>query len=60
MYHSIDGSIVAARGTDDYINTVVSGATAGALFKSTAGVRAAGIVGRERESSCDTDVLLAL
>eukprot|EP01134_Creolimax_fragrantissima_P006007 CFRG6007T1 len=44
MYTIIDGSVVKIRGgTDDVVNTVGSGAAAGALFRATAGGRAVGL-----------------
>ncbi|KNC84378.1 hypothetical protein SARC_03395 [Sphaeroforma arctica JP610] len=44
MYTIIDGSVIKVRGgTDDVINTVGSGAAAGALFRATAGGRAIGL-----------------
>ena len=45
MYNGINGGITKARGTYDPLNSVVAGALTGALFKSTAGLRAAGSAG---------------
>ncbi|KAF9302783.1 Mitochondrial import inner membrane translocase subunit tim23 [Podila epicladia] len=45
MYNGINGAISRARGEYDPINSVAAGAMTGALFKSTAGLRAAGSAG---------------
>ncbi|KAF9960085.1 Mitochondrial import inner membrane translocase subunit tim23, partial [Mortierella alpina] len=45
MYNGINGGIGKARGHHDPLNSVVAGALTGALFKSTAGLRAAGSAG---------------
>ena len=46
MYHCIDGVIVQARGgTDEIFNSAASGTLAGLAFKSTAGLKAAGLAG---------------
>eukprot|EP01135_Chromosphaera_perkinsii_P002088 Nk52_evm22s217 gene=Nk52_evmTU22s217 len=45
MYSFIDGVVVKARGEDDMFNTIGSAALTGALYKSTAGLRAVGVGG---------------
>ncbi|KAF9581606.1 Mitochondrial import inner membrane translocase subunit tim23 [Lunasporangiospora selenospora] len=45
MYNGINGAIARGRGQHDPINSVAAGALTGALFKSTAGLRAAGSAG---------------
>ncbi|KAG0005676.1 Mitochondrial import inner membrane translocase subunit tim23 [Entomortierella chlamydospora] len=45
MYNGVNGAIGKARGTHDPLNSVAAGALTGALFKSTAGLRAAGSAG---------------
>ncbi|KAG0266691.1 Mitochondrial import inner membrane translocase subunit tim23 [Actinomortierella ambigua] len=45
MYNGINSAIGSARGHHDPLNSVAAGALTGALFKSTAGVRAAGTAG---------------
>ncbi|KAG0314067.1 Mitochondrial import inner membrane translocase subunit tim23 [Dissophora globulifera] len=45
MYNGISGGITKARGTYDPLNSIAAGALTGALFKSTAGLRAAGSAG---------------
>ncbi|KAG0347049.1 Mitochondrial import inner membrane translocase subunit tim23 [Podila humilis] len=45
MYNGINGAVSRARGEYDPINSVVAGALTGAVFKSTAGLRAAGSAG---------------
>ncbi|KAG0089354.1 Mitochondrial import inner membrane translocase subunit tim23 [Podila epicladia] len=45
MYNGINGAIARGRGQYDPINSVVAGAVTGAVFKSTAGLRAAGSAG---------------
>ncbi|KAF9431196.1 Mitochondrial import inner membrane translocase subunit tim23 [Podila epigama] len=45
MYNGINGAIARARGQYDPVNSVAAGALTGALFKSTAGLRAAGSAG---------------
>ncbi|KAG0363815.1 mitochondrial import inner membrane translocase subunit tim23 [Gamsiella multidivaricata] len=45
MYNGVNGAIGRARGTYDPLNSVAAGALTGALFKSTAGLRAAGSAG---------------
>ncbi|KAG0225760.1 Mitochondrial import inner membrane translocase subunit tim23 [Actinomortierella wolfii] len=42
MYNGINSSIGSARGHHDPLNSVAAGALTGAIFKSTAGIRAAG------------------
>ena len=43
MYNIIDSSLDMYRGKHDDINSLVSGALTGAIFKSTSGVKAMGI-----------------
>ncbi|KAF9279502.1 Mitochondrial import inner membrane translocase subunit tim23 [Mortierella alpina] len=45
MYNGIGGALGKARGHHDPLNSVAAGALTGALFKSTAGLRAAGSAG---------------
>ncbi|KAF9181206.1 Mitochondrial import inner membrane translocase subunit tim23 [Haplosporangium sp. Z 767] len=45
MYNGINGAIGKTRGHHDPLNSVAAGALTGALFKSTAGLRAAGSAG---------------
>ncbi|KAG0353294.1 Mitochondrial import inner membrane translocase subunit tim23 [Podila minutissima] len=45
MYNGINGAIARGRGQYDPVNSVVAGAVTGAVFKSTAGLRAAGSAG---------------
>ncbi|KAF9435098.1 Mitochondrial import inner membrane translocase subunit tim23 [Entomortierella beljakovae] len=45
MYNGVNGAIGRARGTHDPLNAVAAGALTGAIFKSTAGLRAAGSAG---------------
>ncbi|GJJ70812.1 mitochondrial import inner membrane translocase subunit TIM23 [Entomortierella parvispora] len=45
MYNGVNGAIGRARGTYDPWNSVAAGAVTGAVFKSTAGLRAAGSAG---------------
>ncbi|KAF9355805.1 Mitochondrial import inner membrane translocase subunit tim23 [Mortierella sp. AD094] len=45
MYNGVNGAIGKARGTHDPLNSVAAGALTGAIFKSTAGLRAAGSAG---------------
>ncbi|KAG0196019.1 Mitochondrial import inner membrane translocase subunit tim23 [Mortierella sp. GBA30] len=45
MYNGLGGAIGKARGYHDPLNSVAAGALTGALFKSTAGLRAAGSAG---------------
>ncbi|KAK3825363.1 MAG: Tim17/Tim22/Tim23/Pmp24 family-domain-containing protein, partial [Benniella sp.] len=45
MYNGINGAVGRARGHHDPMNSVAAGALTGAIFKSTAGLRAAGSAG---------------
>ncbi|KAG0079512.1 Mitochondrial import inner membrane translocase subunit tim23 [Linnemannia elongata] len=45
MYNGINGGIGRARGHYDPLNSVLAGGLTGAVFKSTAGLRAAGSAG---------------
>ncbi|KAK9765708.1 Mitochondrial import inner membrane translocase subunit tim23 [Basidiobolus ranarum] len=45
MYNTFNSSIGAARGKHDMFNSIGAAAISGAIFKSTAGLRAAGISG---------------
>ncbi|KAG0247738.1 Mitochondrial import inner membrane translocase subunit tim23 [Mortierella polycephala] len=45
MYNGINGAISKGRGHYDPMNSIAAGALTGALFKSTAGLRAAGSAG---------------
>lgn len=45
MYAGLESGIVAVRGTDDIINSVVAGLGTGALFKAAAGPRSAAVAG---------------
>ncbi|WOL05683.1 mitochondrial import inner membrane translocase subunit TIM23-1-like [Canna indica] len=45
MYAGLESGMVAARDTDDWINSVVSGLGTGALFKAANGPRSAAIAG---------------
>ncbi|KAL6539237.1 hypothetical protein OROGR_011886 [Orobanche gracilis] len=45
MYAGLESGIVAARGTDDVINSVVAGLGTGALYKAAAGPRSAALAG---------------
>ncbi|KAF9916923.1 Mitochondrial import inner membrane translocase subunit tim23 [Lobosporangium transversale] len=45
MYNGINGVIGKTRGTHDPLNSIAAGALTGAIFKSTAGLRAAGSAG---------------
>ncbi|KAG0372815.1 MAG: Tim17/Tim22/Tim23/Pmp24 family-domain-containing protein [Linnemannia gamsii] len=45
MYNGVNGIIGKARGYHDPLNSVAAGAITGAVFKSTAGLRAAGSAG---------------
>ncbi|KAF9183126.1 Mitochondrial import inner membrane translocase subunit tim23 [Haplosporangium sp. Z 767] len=45
MYNGINGAISKGRGHHDPMNSIAAGALTGALFKSTAGLRAAGSAG---------------
>ncbi|GLJ22207.1 hypothetical protein SUGI_0417370 [Cryptomeria japonica] len=41
LYAGLESGIVAARGTDDSINSVIAGLGTGALFRAAAGIRSA-------------------
>ncbi|KAG0290873.1 Mitochondrial import inner membrane translocase subunit tim23 [Linnemannia gamsii] len=45
MYNAVNGGIGRARGHYDPLNSVLAGGLTGAIFKSTAGLRAAGSAG---------------
>lgn len=45
MYAGLESGIVAVRGSDDIINSVVAGLGTGALFKAAAGPRSAAVAG---------------
>eukprot|EP00164_Ancoracysta_twista_P007603 GFYU01010820.1.p1 GENE.GFYU01010820.1~~GFYU01010820.1.p1 ORF type:complete len:194 (-),score=38.13 GFYU01010820.1:88-669(-) len=45
MYTGIEGTLYYVRDTDDIINPVVAGATTGVIYRSTAGMRQAGVAG---------------
>ncbi|KAF9106069.1 Mitochondrial import inner membrane translocase subunit tim23 [Mortierella sp. AM989] len=45
MYNGTSGIIGMVRGTHDPLNSIIGGGLAGAIFKSTAGLRAAGSAG---------------
>ncbi|KAL6537466.1 hypothetical protein OROMI_026000 [Orobanche minor] len=45
MYAGLESGIVAARGSDDTINSVVAGLCTGALYKAAAGPRSAVLAG---------------
>lgn len=45
MYAGLESGMVAARGTDDWVNSVVAGLGTGALFKAANGPRSAAVAG---------------
>ncbi|KAL3618219.1 hypothetical protein CASFOL_038540 [Castilleja foliolosa] len=45
MYAGLESGMVAARDTDDVINSVVAGLGTGALYKAAAGLRSAAVAG---------------
>ena len=45
LYAGLESGIVAARGTDDSINSVMAGLGTGALFRAAAGLRSAAVAG---------------
>ncbi|GLJ53271.1 hypothetical protein SUGI_1135260 [Cryptomeria japonica] len=45
LYAGVEGGIVAARGEDDSINSILAGLGTGVLFRAAAGIRSAAVAG---------------